>query len=481
MAELATDYLVVGAGALAMAFVDQLLTETGFDVIMLDRRSLPGGHWVDAYPFLRLHQPSAFYGVGSRRLGSDRIDAEGPNAGYYELATGPEIAAYFEALMRERFLPSGRVRWFPGSDYLGGGRFVWSGETHRVTVRRKLVDSTYSATEIPATHTPGFEVGDGVAFTTPNRLPQVIGKHGGYVVLGGGKTAMDVCVWLLQAGVDPDSITWVRPRDAWLSSRDNTQPGAAFLDRTLAAQLATLEACAEAQTCDDLFARLERAGAIVRLDPGVRPTMFRNAIISLGEVELLRTVGDVVRMGKVRRIEREAIHLDEGTWPVPPGRLYVDCTARGLSGRPGVPVFDGDRITLQKVRSGYICLSAALAAHVEAAYEDEARKNALCMGMIAASQAEDWLRVMLADLEARERWDRDPDLLKWVAAHRLSGRLEEDGAPALAPAEAEALRARIDALRPPAQANLARLVAALDAAAMAPALESSPDRQASCV
>ena len=39
----------------------------------LDRRHGPGGHWNDAYPFVRLHQPSAFYGVPSRNLGEDRI------------------------------------------------------------------------------------------------------------------------------------------------------------------------------------------------------------------------------------------------------------------------------------------------------------------------------------------------------------------------------------------------------------------------
>jgi hypothetical protein len=348
MAELATDYLVVGAGALALAFVDQLLTETDFDVVMVDRRHLPGGHWIDGYSFVRLHQPSAFYGVGSRRLGSDRIDAAGPNAGYYELATGPEIVAYYDALMRERFLPSGRVRWFPMSEYLGEGRIAsrLSGEVREVQYRRKLVDATYSATCIPATHRRAFEVEDGVALVTPNGLPNAAAEHDGYVVLGAGKTAMDVCVWLLLAGAAGDSISWVRPRDAWLTDRDTVQPGAGFVDRTLAAAIVTLEACSKAETADEIFARLERAGPLVRLDPTVRPTMFRNAIVSRGEVELMRRIRDVVRMGRVRRVTREAIELDGGTVPVAPGRLFVDCTAAGLSGRPGVPVFDGDRITL---------------------------------------------------------------------------------------------------------------------------------------
>lgn len=52
-----TDYLVIGAGASGMAFADTLLSETDHEIILLDRRADPGGHWVDAYPFVELHQP----------------------------------------------------------------------------------------------------------------------------------------------------------------------------------------------------------------------------------------------------------------------------------------------------------------------------------------------------------------------------------------------------------------------------------------
>ena len=70
--KLETDYLVVGAGAMGMAFVDELINcsaGTGHDktkVIIIDRRPKPGGHWFDAYDFVTLHQPAAFYGVNSR-------------------------------------------------------------------------------------------------------------------------------------------------------------------------------------------------------------------------------------------------------------------------------------------------------------------------------------------------------------------------------------------------------------------------------
>ena len=56
-----TDSLVKGCGAMGMAFVDTLLQETDAHVTIVDPRPGPGGHWNDAYPFVRLHQPSILY------------------------------------------------------------------------------------------------------------------------------------------------------------------------------------------------------------------------------------------------------------------------------------------------------------------------------------------------------------------------------------------------------------------------------------
>ena len=53
------DYLIRGAGAAGMAFADSLVTETKSTIAIVDRQHRPGGHWTNAYPFVRLHQPSA--------------------------------------------------------------------------------------------------------------------------------------------------------------------------------------------------------------------------------------------------------------------------------------------------------------------------------------------------------------------------------------------------------------------------------------
>jgi hypothetical protein len=350
---LTTDYLVVGSGAAGMTFADQLLTETDANIMIVDRHHMPGGHWNDAYSFVRLHQPSAFYGVGSRQLGSDRLDQFGLNKGYYELASGAEIISYFDKLMNERFLPSGRVHYFPMCDYQGDGEFVsrLSGEPRQVVFRKRLVLANFLDTQVPSTHTPSFEVAEGVKLVTPNRLPASAPEHQRYVILGGGKTAMDVGIWLLQMGARPENIRWILPRDSWLQNRETTQPGEVFFERTAGGMAHQLEAAAEANSVDDLFERLEQRGQMLRIDRTVSPTVYRGATLSVLEVEVLSTIKDVIRKGYVRRIDRDKIRLDQGTIDGAPGDLYVDCTAKAFGRRPSVPVFDRDRITIQPVRA----------------------------------------------------------------------------------------------------------------------------------
>ena len=122
-----TDYLVVGAGTTGLSFTDSLLSEADVEVTIVDTRPAPGGHWVDAYPFVRLHTPSAIYGVNSLALGEDRIDQAGENSGYYERATGDEVCGYF-AEVAASLEGTGRVRvltrhqyWTPGVTVLRSG------------------------------------------------------------------------------------------------------------------------------------------------------------------------------------------------------------------------------------------------------------------------------------------------------------------------------------------------------------------------
>lgn len=182
------DYLVVGAGASAMAFVDALFHASEATFAVVDRRHAPGGRWNDSYPYVALHQPATSYGVTSRPLSNGETDVSGTNAGLQTLASGAEVAAHFHALMREVLLPSGRVRYLPMTEHVGDGECVStvSGERERIEARL-LVDATMMETSIPLTHRRRFAVADGVVCIPPNDLPQRAPEYRRFCVLGSGK------------------------------------------------------------------------------------------------------------------------------------------------------------------------------------------------------------------------------------------------------------------------------------------------------
>ncbi|VBA54068.1 NAD(P)-binding protein [Mycobacterium attenuatum] len=415
-----TDYLVVGAGAMGMAFTDTLITESEATVVIVDRAHQPGGHWTTAYPFVRLHQPSAYYGVNSRALGNNTIDAVGWNQGLNELAPVGEICAYFDAVMQQQFLPSGRVTYFPMSEYLGDGRFrTLGGAEYTARVRRRIVDATYLQAVVPSMRPAPYSVARGVNCVAPNDLPKFRARDR-YVIIGAGKTGMDVCLWLLRNAVTPEKLTWIMPRDAWLIDRATLQPGPTFIKQFRDSYGATLEAIGNATSIQDLFDRLETAGTLLRLDPAVRPTMYRCATVSQPEFEQLRRIDDIVRMGHVQRIESTQVVLDGGSMPSGPSALYIDCTADGAPQRPATPVFDGDHLTLQAVRGCQQVFSAAFTAHIELAYPDDAVKNELCVPIPHPDSDLDWLRLTHSDLRNFQRWLADSELTDWLGSARLN-------------------------------------------------------------
>lgn len=420
-----TDYLVVGAGASALAFVDALVAAGDGDVVIVDRRHAPGGHWNDAYPFVRLHQPSANYGVNSRFLGNDTIDSEGPNSGYYERATGVEICNYFRDVMDEVLLPSGRVRYFPMSEYVtgnGDGHTFTSrltGETTSVRVRRRFVDGTYVETSLPATHKPSFTIDEDARVIPVGDLVRLADAPGGYTVLGSGKTAMDACNWLLDGGVDPGRIRWIRPRDAWLFDRGAFQPLELVAQSFEILSLA-VEALATAENIPDLFRRLEVCRQLVRLDPTVEPTMFRGATLSPAEREDLQKIENVVRLGKVRHIGADRIELEGGTIPTDRTQVHVDCTAVGIGPAPPRPIFEPDRIILQASMGGANAFSSALLGYIEMARDEDREKNRLCPPIAPPSRATDWIEWMSSSFRAFALRAMEPDIGEWMRGARLN-------------------------------------------------------------
>lgn len=106
---LEADYVVTGCGASGMAFTDVLVAHSKSSVIMIDSHHQPGGHWNDAYPFVRLPLPSHFYGAHSLDLGDRSVNRGGLNDGLLQMASGSEVVAYYDRLMQHRLLATGRM------------------------------------------------------------------------------------------------------------------------------------------------------------------------------------------------------------------------------------------------------------------------------------------------------------------------------------------------------------------------------------
>lgn len=90
-------------------------------------------------------------------------------------------------------------------------------------------------------------------------------------------------------------------------------------------------------------------------------------------------IEDVMRLGRVVRLVSGKVVLEQGSIAVDHSALFVNCSSDGLGSRDTATVFDGQTITLQTVRTCQPVFSAAVIAHVEAAYDNDALKNSYCL------------------------------------------------------------------------------------------------------
>jgi len=446
------DYLVIGGGAAAMAFTDALIDHTDARVVMVDRRHSVGGHWLAAYPFVRLHQASVFYGVASTLLGG-RLQQSGPERGLQERASQPEIVAYYARVL-ERMVEAGRVEFCPNSEFVGQRTVVShvSGRRFRVPDSCRIVDARYLAPGIPAEMPPPFEVVEGSRVLTSNDLARLEEAPSRYVVVGSGKTATDSCIWLLERGVDADAICWVRPRDPWMLNRALVQPEPSIF---LGMAADVMQAAAEADSLDGLFLQLEERGVMLRIDRSVTPTMAKAPTLATWELDHLRTIEDVVRRGRIRAVDRGRLHFADGAVNLPDDTLVVHCAADGLKNPPLVPVWAPDAITLQPIRAGFPCFGAALVGYVEATRADDAEKNRICAPSSYGNSLAEWARMNLLGTRSSMTFSAEPDIKAWadtVALNPARVSTDHPGSPALDDA-----RERLSAHSGPALARLAEL------------------------
>lgn len=410
------DYLVVGAGAAGMAFVDSLIHNADVRVAMVDRRHSAGGHWLDAYPFVRLHQASEFYGVVSTPLGNGGLQLDGPEVGMHHRAPAAEIVAYYAQVL-ECMVSGGQVTFHPNSEHLGGRRWMsrLSGQHFAVPDRCRVVDAHYLAPEIPSRTPAPFGVAEGVRSIPVNDLVRLSDAPRQFVIVGSGKTATDAIVWLIDNDVDPDRVCWVRPRDPWMFNRAVVQPDP-VINLGMVANI--LESACEATSPDDLFLRMEAAGVMMRVDQKVTPTMAKTPTLARWELERLRTIENVVRMGHIRHVEPERLVCVDGDAPIDRNALVVHCAAPGLQYSPPVPIWESEQITLQNVATGPI-FGAAVAGYVEATRENDADKNRLCVPHAFPNTPADWPLTVVQGAQGSRALSTEPDLPAWSHATSL--------------------------------------------------------------
>jgi hypothetical protein len=402
-------------------------------VALVDRRHGVGGHWLEAYPFVRLHQSSTFYGAASTVLGGGRRQHHGPEAGLHERADQHKICAYYADLLADRMLGSGRVELFAGCEHLGDRTFVsrLSGERYEVSPGCRIVDARYLAPDIPAETPPRFGVAEGARVVPVNDLVRTEEAPSQYVVVGSGKTATDACIWLLARGVDPDAICWVRPRDPWMLNRALVQPDPAIYLGMVADMMT---AAGEAASLPELFLRLEDAGIMLRIDRSVTPTMAKAPTLGTWELEQLRTIENVVRRGHIDTVRPGRIDLADGSVEVAADALVVNCAADGLKLLPRLPIWRPEAITPQPIRAGFPCFGAALAGYVEATRDDDAEKNRLCPPSSFGNTLADWARMNVLGSRNAASFGSEPDIKAWsdrVALNPARVPPEHGGSPEL--------------------------------------------------
>mmetsp|Transcript_61241 Transcript_61241/g.181118 ORF Transcript_61241/g.181118 Transcript_61241/m.181118 type:complete len:514 (-) Transcript_61241:103-1644(-) len=358
--KLTCDYLVTGAGAASLAFIDTLLTEIpSAKVILVDKNAAPGGHWVHDYDFVRLHQPSVLYGVASKQLEGNWLKClvGRRTLPWKHRATKSEILQYFQSFVEEK-VASGQLEYYPECQYdfsqpsgdCNMHRFASldGSSEFNVQVKDKFVNGILGECQIPSQCPVQFKVHEEVHIVTPNQL--YLSHHEGsqtkneqYIVLGCGKTAMDTVVFLLRdMKICPDDISWVIPNDGWMICREGTGGPWTYFRALLAADGDKEKACVN----------LEAEGKYTRLDKDIMPAHFRFPVIGKEELKYMRVVSNIVRKGRVSSIAvkegsiKVSFGKDEEPWILPPSsndHVFIHCTSPGpFNGKEADELFVSD-------------------------------------------------------------------------------------------------------------------------------------------
>lgn len=176
----------------------------------------------------------------------------------------------------------------------------------------------------------------------------------------------------------------------------------------------TFAAAEVAASLEDLFLRLEDAGIMLRVDRSVTPTMAKTPTLATWELDQLRSIEHVVRLGHIRSVGHGRIDLDDGSMDIAGDAAVVHCAASGLKYPPTVPIWGPETITLQPVRAGFPCFGAALTGYVEATREDDREKNRLCPSTPYPNTLAEWGAMNVLGTRATMSFGAEADIKAWT-------------------------------------------------------------------
>merc|ERR1719387_104710 len=156
---------------------------------------------------------------------------------------------------------------------------------------------------------------------------------------------------------------------------------------------------------------------------------FHGVQVSKDELENLRKVKDIIRLGHVREIHAQRMVLEGGVVPEAQDVLYINCTSSIHHNPPPlVPIWMEKTINLQMITEVYNgagdfnpCLAASLTGFLEAKFQDMTEwKNSVCTPAKTVDTALDWLKSQMATSERSGALMNEKMVMSWLVGTRPS-------------------------------------------------------------
>ncbi len=312
------DYLVVGAGATGLCFIDVMLRYTKKTIILVDKNNEPGGHWSNYYPYVKLHQNPSTYGVESIPLKDD---------------SGKSIKEHFKKAL-ETFTK------YPNFTYLFNTEIDLSNIKIPHTI---LVDARYLEVK---------KLKNKWNISTPWNLKLINKPH---IVIGGGKTGMDTCIWLIKHKI---KVKWIVSHHAYWLIKEKIKnlgniPNSIFLLKIKKFIINKLNPTFSLSLDNRFYSSSNK------------PTRYKCAIVNKEEYNIIKNI-EIINNGYVTKKINNTLYFENNESIDFGDVIFVNCIQNGCPIKNTVPIFQKNKIILQPIILCQSCFSATCIAKMEA-------------------------------------------------------------------------------------------------------------------